>query len=188
MAESDSKILIASWNEDGALLNKKKDAWEKPFHLVMMRMRMWRWWWLTLTKCFLGARCLQELTAHHPHNDSMRRFCLLPSLLHRWISWSSERLNTLSKVTQLVRIKGEVWRLQKQGPCSLPKSSHEGTAEPAYCFREELTHYLSVLNATCLDFSHHPPQTATYHTGESCVLLEVVSLTWTGGHIHYSIT
>lgn len=141
---------------------------------MTMAMWTWRWWWwwrLTLTKCSPRARRLQLYTAFHPHNNSARRFCLFSSLLHRWIGWSSERLNALLKVTQLVRIRGEVWRLRITAHDHYTVALIRGS-QTCLLLVEERTHYLSAQTPYAL------PLPTLY-------LWKYVSLTWTAGDTPY---
>lgn len=74
----------------------------------------WGWWCWHSAKAAPGPG-LQLHTAAHP-GQLRRRFCLLSCYVDEA---EAQRLNNLSKVTQLVRIRSEVWRLQKRGPWSL---------------------------------------------------------------------
>lgn len=86
------------------------------------------------------------------------------------VSAEAQGLNTLSKVNQFGRIRGEAWSLQKQGPWSLHNSSHFGQSNLLIDCRGN--HSFSL----CLQghmpwFSLINPLECNLFTGESCTPL-----------------
>lgn len=97
-----------------SFVSQEKDVWEKHPLSVMVMMQWGEGGGADISKGCPGPG-LQLHTAAHP-GQLRRRFCLSSCYVGEA---EAQRLNTLSKVTQLVRIRSEVWRLQKRGPWSL---------------------------------------------------------------------
>ena len=154
---------------------RQEEIWEKRFHFsddngdVDVTMMV-----VVAANTYQMLAQGPTLAAVHgisPPYNSARRFCLLSSLLHRWIGWSSERLNALLKVTQLVRIRGEVWRLRITAHDHYTVALIRGS-QTCLLLVEERTHYLSAQTPYAL------PLPTLY-------LWKYVSLTWTAGDTPY---